>query len=240
MQLIDYQQENLALVRRQKRLKMKKTTLIILIITIWFGCLGQKRLSEKDCVHSHICCDVYCPCCPKHGFGQGYSLLDASEIANNYVEKIDSLKNKNNLEKISYPNMSACGGGLNGYYLDKKLVLIDATYQAELGFSSRTFYVDNNIFVFIIYREHFAEWEKYEQKYPSNKYEFDASKMTYTDTLYKITLTTPILFEIISNDKLISNRFDEKSQLLIPELLKCAEEMKQELNEITNNKSPNR
>ena len=220
---------------------MKKSTLIILIITISLGCSTKKRLSEKDCVHSHICCDVlFCPCCPEYGFGQGYSLLDASKIANKYVEKIDKLKNKNILKKISYPNMSACGGGLDGYYLDERLVLIDATYQAELGFSSRTFYINNDIFVSIIYREHFAEWEKYEQKYPSNKYEFDASKMTYTDTLYKIILTTPILFEKISNDKIISNTLDEKSQLLIPKLLECAEEMKQELNEITNNKSPNR
>jgi len=39
-------------------------------------------------------------------------------------------------------------------------VLIDATYGAELGFSSREFYIDQDKFLKIIYREYFAEWEK--------------------------------------------------------------------------------
>lgn len=130
--------------------------------------------------------------------------------------------------------MSACGGGLDGYYSNKKLVLINATYQAELGFSSRAFYFKNDSIVRIIYREHFAEWEKYEQNYPSDKYEFDASRMTYSDTLYTITMTKPIVFNKQSNDTLISNLIDKKSETLIEQLLKCGQEMKQELNEITN------
>jgi hypothetical protein len=49
------------------------------------------------------------------------------------------------------------------------LVLIDATYNAELGFSSRTIYMDQGKFLKVIYREHFAEWGKYEEKYPHDK-----------------------------------------------------------------------
>ena len=90
-----------------------------------------------------------------------------------YVKSIDKLKAENKLVKISYPNMSGCGGGVDGYYLNKNLVLIDATYNAELGFSSRTIYIDQDKFLKVIYREHFAEWGKYEEKYPENgKYRF--------------------------------------------------------------------
>jgi hypothetical protein len=173
--------------------------------------------------------------------GQRYPQVFASSEIENYVRAVDELKNQNRLKKMSYPNMSGCGGGLDGYYFDNKLVLIDATYQAELGFSSRAYYLEKDSVVRIIYREHFAELEKYEQNYPSDKYEFDASKMTYLDALYTITLTNPILFAKQSNDKLVSNEMDEKDEKLIEQLLKCGQEMKQELNEMINeNKSPSR
>jgi hypothetical protein len=154
-----------------------------------------------------------------------------------YAKTIENLKAENKLEKIFYPNMSACGGGLYGYYLDNKLVLIDATYQAELGYSSRILYINQDNFVKIIYREHFAEWEKYEQKYPSDKYEFNEKKMTYSDTLYKITLATPTVFKKQAGNKTISI---EINQTLIDELLHCGREMKEELNEIKYKNKPNR
>lgn len=154
-----------------------------------------------------------------------------------YAKNIDKLKTENKLEKVFYPNMSVCGGGLDGYYLDKKLVLIDATYQAELGYSSRTLYINQDNFVKIIYREYFAEWEKYEKKYPSDKYEFDAKKMTYSDTLYTITLTTPTVFKKQAGNKTISN---EINQTIIDNLVNCGQEMKKELNEVTNANKPNR
>jgi hypothetical protein len=157
-------------------------------------------------------------------------------VVENYVNSIDKMKAKNKLEKIFYPNMSGCGGALYGYYLDKKLVLIDATYQAELGFSSKTIYIDQDNFVKIIYREHFAEWGKYEQKYPSDKYEFDASKMTYTDTLYTISLTNPTIFKKQAGKMTIST---EINQPLINKLVNCGQEMKRELNEVTKDKKLN-
>ena len=133
--------------------------------------------------------------------------------------------------------MSFCGGGLHGYYLDKELVLIDATYQAELGFSSRTMYIAQDNFVKIIYLEHFAEWGKYEKKYPSDKYEFDAKKMTYSDTLYTITLATPTVFKKQAGNKTISN---EINQTLVDNLVNCGQEMKNELNEVTKENKPKR
>lgn len=199
-----------------------------------YSCLRQSILYDKDCAHGHICCDFNCPCCPEIELSNRHPQLFGSAEIENYVLAVNEMKNQNQLEKISYPNMSACGGGLDGYYSNKKLVLINATYQAELGFSSRAFYFKNDSIVRIIYREHFADWEKYEQNYPSDKYEFDASKMTYSDTLYTITMTKPIVFNKQSNDTLISNVIDIKSETLIEQLLKCGQEMKQELNEITN------
>jgi hypothetical protein len=137
-------------------------------------------------------------------FGQTVKLTEP-EIEK-YSKSIDKLRMENRLVKISYPNMSACGGRLDGYYLNKKLVLVDATYQAELGFSSKTYYIEQDIFLKIIYREHFAEWGKYEQKYPSDKFEFDPSKMTYTDTVYSILLTNPTVFHKKADNKIISNK----------------------------------
>lgn len=214
--------------------------LFLLTITTFLGCTGQKRFSDKDCAHGHICCDVNCYCCSYFEFEarEKHALLFSSSKIADYVRTIDTLKNQNKLEKLSYPNMSACGGGLDGYYLDQKLVLIDATYNAELGFSSKKYYIDQEKFVEIIYREYFAEWEKYEQKYPSEKYEFDASKMTYTDTVYTISFATPTILTTKNSDrKIISREIDEE---LFERLVQCGEDMQRELNEImTENKSLN-
>ena len=125
--------------------------------------------------------------------------------------------------------MSACGGGLYGYYHDQKLVLIDATYRAELGFSSRTIYVKDSLFVKIVYREHFAEWEKYDQKYPSDKYKWNPEKMTYTDTLYTISLGSPIDFTKRAAGKVVSRQVNQE---LIDELICCGKEMRRELAEV--------
>lgn len=160
-------------------------------------------------------------------FGQTVKFTE-SEIEK-YVKSIDKLRTENKLVKISYPNMSLCGGGLDGYYLNEKLVLVDATYQAELGFSSKTYYIEQDNFLKINYREHFAEWGKYEQNYPSDKFEFDPSKMTYTDTLYSILLTSSIVFQKKTDNNIISNKID---QILIDRIVSCGEMMKLELKEV--------
>jgi hypothetical protein len=154
--------------------------------------------------------------------------MTAPEIEK-YTNSIDKFRAENRLVKISYPNMSGCGGGVDGYYLNKNLVLIDATYNAELGFSSRTIYVDKDRFLKVIYREHFAEWGKYEEKYPHDKFEYDPTKMTYSDTVYSITLTNPTVFHKKAGNKIISNKID---QSLLDKLLSCGQQMKLEVQEV--------
>ena len=157
--------------------------------------------------------------------GQKWSEKQAEEYCNN----IDKLKVENKLIKVLYPNMSACGGGLFGYYLDNELVLINSTYSAELGFSSKTIYYDNDSIVKIIYREHFAEWAIYEEKYPSDQYDWDPSKMTYSDTLYTITFCTSLNYSKSSNQTLVDKKVDYK---LINSLTSCSKEMTNELKEV--------
>lgn len=161
-------------------------------------------------------------------FGQN---LSESDIVK-YVKKIDSLKIKNLIQKISFPDMSACGGGLDGYYYNDKLVYIDATYQAELGYSRRKMYIKDTLILKILYQKHFAEWEKYFKIYPNDKYIFDPQKMTYSDTLYTIIICNPISFVKSAKKKIISKNIDQK---LIDELISCGLEMKQELETIKTN-----
>jgi hypothetical protein len=161
-------------------------------------------------------------------FGQTVKLTN-TEI-DKYTETIDKLRAENKLVKIFYPNMSGCGGGVDGYYLNKNLVLIDATYNAELGFSSRTIYIAQDKFLKVIYREYFAEWGKYEDNYPHDKFEYDPTKMTYTDTIYSITLTNPTIFHKKAGNKISSSKLD---QALLNKLLSCGQQMKLELQEVT-------
>lgn len=160
-------------------------------------------------------------------FGQSTNQTE-TEIEQ-YAHSVDKLRAENKLVKISYPNMSACGGGVDGYYLNTNLVLIDAQYNAELGFSSKTIYVEQDRFLKIIYREHFAEWGKYEKKYPSDKFEFDPTKMTYSDTVYAIILSTPIAFQKTAGEKLIRNKVDT---LLLDRLMSCGHQMTLQLQEV--------
>ena len=142
------------------------------------------------------------------------------------TKEIDQLFEQQLLAKYFYPNMSRCGGGLYGYFMDTSLLIIDATYQAELGFSSQKMYWHNNNIIKIIYREHFAEWTKYEENYPPNKLEWDPSKMTYTDTIYQITLGNEYQMQKVAGSKVISEKQDS---ILINRLVDCGFEMKNEL-----------
>lgn len=148
-----------------------------------------------------------------------------------YAKSVDKLRAENRLVKISYPSMSGCGGGVDGYYLKEDLVLIDATYNAELGFSSKTIYFEQDKFLKVVYREYFAEWEKYEEKYPPDKFEYDPTKMTFTDTVYSITLSDSTIFHKKTDNKIISTQL---GQSLIDRLLSCGQEMKHELQEVIN------
>lgn len=142
------------------------------------------------------------------------------------TNEIDQLFERQLLTKYFHPNMSRCGGRLYGYFKDTSLLIIDATYQTELGFSSRKMYWHNNNIIKIIYREHFAEWAKYEENYPSDKFEWDTSKMTYTDTIYQITLGDTYQMQKVVENRVISEKQDA---ILTNRLIDCGFAMKNEL-----------
>ena len=138
----------------------------------------------------------------------------------------DRLMDEKVLTKYSYPNMSGCGGGLFGYYQDSVLLIIDATFKAELGFSHRRVYWTDNNIVKIVYREHFAEWNKYQKKYPADIYEWDTSKMTYSDTVYEIKLGQMYQMKKIAEEKVLNEKLDSA---MIRRLVECGFDMKKEL-----------
>ena len=142
------------------------------------------------------------------------------------AKETDRLIEQKLLIKYSYSHMSGCGGGLYGYYKDSIMLMTDATYKAELGFSSRKIYWHDGNIIKIIYREHFAEWAKYEENYPPDKYEWDPNKMTYTDTVYQITLGKKYQMQKMAVGELISEKSDPN---LINRLIDCGLEMRQEL-----------
>ena len=161
-------------------------------------------------------------------FGQTVKMT-APEIEK-YTKSIDKFRAEKRLVKISCPNMSGCGGAVDGYFLNESLVLIDATYNAELGFSSRTIYVDQDRFLKVIYREHFAERGKYDKKYQNDKFEYDPTKMTYTDTVYSIKIANPTVFHKKAGNKIISSKLDK---VLLDRILSCGQQMKLELQEVS-------
>ena len=146
------------------------------------------------------------------------------------ISEIDSLYFNGELIKKSFPSMSACGGGLYGFYFKDDLKLIDSKYQAELGFTSKKIYWNRNKILKIKYREYAAEWGKYEKKYPQKEFKYDPSKMTYSDTIYEIAFGDKIEFRKTSKKKIISKKLDTT---LIKKLIDCGERMKEELESIS-------
>lgn len=142
------------------------------------------------------------------------------------ISIIDSLKENDQLLKKRYPSMSSCGGGVYGLYFKNELKLIESKYGAELGFSSRTVYWKENKILKIVYREYFAEWGKYAQNYPPKKVKYNPEKMTYSDTIYKITFGKKYEFKKMANGKVISERIDST---LVENLKECSYKMKKEL-----------
>lgn len=152
----------------------------------------------------------------------GATEMTASEI-DNYVSSISRLKKENKLDSILYPNMTVWGS-LIGYYFNEELVLIETQYNAELGFSSQAFYLKQASVLKIVLHEHFAEWKKHED-----------TKMTYSDTVYSITFTNPIMSEKLVNN--ISTQIETNSTLN-KNLIKDVEMMIKILNENQKQKSP--
>lgn len=142
---------------------------------------------------------------------------------------IDSLMSNNHLLKISYPGMSRTGGALDGFYYNKELVFINSMYRAELGFTETKYYLSSSHFSEIIYREHLPETEIYLKKYPLDKFEYDETKFSYSDTIYQVKLIGESQFQKHSNGKLISVETDT---VLLKRLIRRGNKMKLDLESI--------
>lgn len=152
-----------------------------------------------------------------------------TESTNFTILEIDSLFNNGILTKKFYPNMSYCGGALYGYYYKDELKIIDSEYGAELGFSSKKIYCNGNKILRINYREYFPEDGKYLKNYPLEKYEYDPSKMTYSDTIYESTSLNKYEFKKMADNKVVSTIIDST---LMKRLIDCGKRMKTELESI--------
>ncbi|MGB1247809.1 MAG: hypothetical protein ACPG4Z_02920 [Chitinophagales bacterium] len=145
------------------------------------------------------------------------------------THQIDSLYKNNKLTKIIYPNMSTCGGALEGYYFQDNLLYINSKYGAEIGFSSKKIYWNKDEIRKIIYKEHFVEWDEYAEKNHQGKTEYDSSKITYSDTIYEINFEATTKFKKIVNNEIISTKSDST---IIERLVNCGIQMKVELESI--------
>ncbi|AUC15882.1 hypothetical protein BTO06_12290 [Tenacibaculum sp. SZ-18] len=193
---------------------MTKSLRIIFLILILSSCkteTGKKSVESKPDIKIEI------------------EQEQKTELTNFTIMEIDSLFDNGILTKKFYPNMSVCGGGLYGFYYNDELKLIDSKYGAELGFSSKKIYWNGNKILRIKYREYFPEDGKYLKKYPLEKYEYDPSKMTYSDTIYETTFMNKYEFNKIADSKVVSTIIDSS---LMKRLTDCGKRMKTELESV--------
>lgn len=144
------------------------------------------------------------------------------------VASIDSLLTAGKLEKYLLPDMSFCGGGLTGYYLNGELVFLSATYGAEAGYHSQEFYLMKGEPVKIRNREYNADYNRYRKLYPGDT-TFDPAKIPHTDTLWTFVLATRRTMYISSGTKILSSGSCDERRLR--QLLACFTTMKGELEE---------
>ena len=89
-----------------------------------------------------------------------------TELTNFTIKEIDSLFDNGILTKKFYPNMTACGGGLYGFYYNDELKLFNSKDHAELEYSRKEVYWAEDQILKIKYREYCAEGGKYEKNDP--------------------------------------------------------------------------
>lgn len=201
---------------------MKYCFIPFLIFTFFISCSPQKKEKRKISQNSEVK--------GKTGGNPIESIPENKSQSNEksfqaYILQIDQLRKQGKLKKYFYPNMSFCGGGLYGYYLGDELIYIDATYGADMGYSSKKIYWRNNSIIKIIYHERYAEWGKYQEKYPNHK-NIDPSKMTYTDTTQIIEFDKKIRYQTLFKQKKSTSMIDSLS---INRLIECGKTMKKEL-----------
>jgi hypothetical protein len=134
---------------------------------------------------------------------------ESIELENETGTQVDSTTVRNsdmklsiyedNFEIYNYPNLTAWGGLILKSF-QGELKIIEATQNAELGFIKRIYYLQKNKIQKIEYIGHSAKWGKYEEDYPSDEYEWNPEKMTYSDTTFVIEASNDI--DIKTHEKL--------------------------------------
>lgn len=117
-----------------------------------------------------------------------FSEKDDINFDSNAFFVIDSINSNDSLRVYDYQNLTAWGG-LTLKYLNGKLQSIETIQNAELGFTKKSFLIDNYEIIKVTYDGHHAEWEKYQEKYPEEEFEWNPSKMTYLDTSFFVDYT---------------------------------------------------
>lgn len=133
---------------------------------------------------------------------------------------------KGKLERFKYPQMSFCGGSLDGIYLNNKLIRIESTYGYDMGYSEQNIDFEDGRIAKIEYRQHYADWEKYNERYGAEEGDIDPRKMTYFDTLYVLKFKPNRKFTVYSGKKKVNG---EVSKELIQHLFDCTATMQKEL-----------
>lgn len=215
-----------------------KTKLYILTFLILFSAVafGQKdslsfqdtqRLFSSDCAHSHICCQVNCPCCPNFGktilnlknpsdslsdiaFGQD-SLLVAKD---SFINIISTLNGKYPEPKSSIPPIYK-----NTYVLDKQekdsiwnaIFSEDKTQDVFQLFQAskdeRIYLIENQINLFAVLNSNSVN-SKLKTELLLGKFDYDQkhpTKNKYIQTFGICGLGRPEIIEISSKEKAITS-----------------------------------
>jgi hypothetical protein len=133
---------------------------------------------------------------------------------------------KGTLERLSYPQMSYCGGSLEGIYSNDELIRIESTYGYDMGYSEKNIDFKDGRITKIEYRQHYADWEAYNERYGDVEGDIDPRKMSYFDTLYVLKFKPKREFTIYSGKKKVNR---EVSKELIQGLFDCVATMQNEL-----------
>jgi hypothetical protein len=96
-----------------------------------------------------------------------------------------------------------------------------------MGYSEQNIDFKDGRITKIEYRQHYANWEKYNERYGAEGGDIDPSKMTYFDTLYILKFKPKREFTIYSGKKKVNG---EVSKELLKSLLDCTVTMQNELN----------
>lgn len=190
---------------------MKFITIIFLTFNLFFSSCNPSASPEKKTVQENTVTDPV-------------SQTDTSEELNADLD--EKRKTEKETQRYFHPQKSYCGGALYGIYQDKVLIRIESTFGGEYGYSSKDVDFEKDKIVKITYRENYAEYDKYREKYPDLE-SIEPEKLTYSDTVYVLEFGKVTSFKKYAGKKLISTQINKE---LLNNLVNCVETMKRELN----------